>query len=166
MSNANLTAPTVLTYLRSATQQPAPRTHVPPLDHAMKAYTLQRNAVARAIGGSTATAQLLAFGIDAETWNQVLQMQVAALQRLHVLQQGWLKGWIAWTRYADQTKGANTMSKLVEREYNIVAQFTQLLTEQVTGLMELQENIEVGYSYWVAEKLHEKRKTLTLSTAG
>jgi hypothetical protein len=57
------------------------------------------------------------------------------------------------------SRGANTMSKLVERESNIGVQFGQLLGAQLTDLVGLQENIEVDYSYWINGKLAEKRRT-------
>ena len=148
---ALLTAP-------AAAASAAPRTHVPMLDHAVKAQALQRNSATRAMGNLAASAQLFAHGVDPDTLGELLQMQQAAWRRLLTLQEGWLEGWTAWLRYSDQIAGANTMSKLVERECNIGAQLGQLLSGQATDLVALQENIEVDYFYWVNEKLKEKRR--------
>ncbi len=73
-----------------------------------------------------------------------------------------MQEWKSWIAYTDQIKGANTMSKLAEREGNIVAQVTQILSSQATDLVGLQENIDVDYSYWINQKLSDKRRSLSM----
>ncbi|MDB5481386.1 MAG: hypothetical protein JWO83_2439 [Caulobacteraceae bacterium] len=136
----------------------AAKTH-PALAHAVKAGTLQTDRAARALGDARATAEVFAGGVDPADWQELLQMQDAAWRRLYALQDGWLKGWAQWMQYAGQIRGANTLSKLVERESNIGVQFSQLLSAQFTDLVGLQENIEVGYSYWINGRLAEKRRS-------
>ena len=85
-------------------------------------------------------------------------------QRLFTLQKGWERDWKDWV-LSDQIKGANTISKLAEREGNIVAQFVQLLGAQGTDLIGLLENIQVDYSYWVHEKLSENGSLLPLRSS-
>ncbi len=92
-----------------------------------------------------------------------MQMQHAALQRLFTLQSSWLQDWKSWIQYSDLIKGANTTFKFVEREGNIVAQCVQLLSKQSADLIGLQENIDVDYSYWINQKLSEKRKSLSIA---
>jgi len=131
----------------------------PAVAHALKAATLQTSWAARSISNASATAQIFALGIDSETWSELLQMQQAAWRRLLTMQMNWTSDWKSWIQYSEQIKGANTMSKLAERESNIGAQLTQLLSNQFTDLVGLQENIDVDYSYWINEKLNEKRKS-------
>jgi hypothetical protein len=135
----------------------AAKTH-PVLAHAVKATTLQTDRAARALGDARATAEVFALGGDPDDWQELWAMQDAAWKRLRALQSGWIKDWTQWLQYAGQLKGANTMSKLVERESNIGIQLGQLLGAQFTDLVGLQENIEVDYSYWINEKLAEKRR--------
>ncbi len=135
---------------------PAPH---PVLHHMLKAGTLRGNWATRSFSNARATAELFAHGIDIETLEELSDLQQAAWQRLWALQSGWLQGWKSWLRYADQIKGANTMAKLVERDGNITAQFTQLLGNQVTDLVGLAENIQVDYAYWINEKLNARRKS-------
>jgi|HubBroStandDraft_1064217.scaffolds.fasta_scaffold40685_1 hypothetical protein len=137
---------------------PLPETH-PVLRHALKAQTLQGNLVARAMGNAVATAEVFAFGIDQESYEELSRMGEAVWSRLRILREGWVRDWQNWFLYADKINGANTMSKLVEREGNIAAQFAQIVGEQVTGMVGLQENILVDYSYWINEKLNEKRRS-------
>ncbi len=135
----------------------------PVLHRAMRAAALQSDWTARAMGNASATAQAFALGIDTESLDELLQMQQAVWRRLLDLQSGWMQEWKSWIAYADQIKGANTMSKLAEREGNIIAQLTQILGNQASDLVGLQENIHVDYSYWINQKLSEKRKSLSMA---
>ena len=147
------------------TQQPKPRSYVAAVDHFKKMSTLQQNRAERALANAAATVSLMARGLDSQTFAELLHLQKAAWTRLAELQEGWVEDWYGWLQYSDQAKGANTMSKLVERECNSVAQAVQLMGAQATSLVGLQENIEVDYSYWVNEKLKEQHKPLLLPSA-
>ena len=137
----------------TVTEQPKPRTHAAPLDHAKKAVALQAEWATRVRDNTIASAELFAGGIDPETWGELLEMAISAQERLSALQRTWLQQWTAWINYSDQIKGANTMAKFAERESNIMAQYSQLLGAQASSLIGLEENIEVAYSYWVHQKL-------------
>ena len=80
-------------------------------------------------------------------------LQRAAWRRYAALQKNWAAQWAGWFDYADRIKGANTMSKLVEMESNILAQAAELLGTQITSLVTLQENIEVDYTYLMKQIL-------------
>jgi len=147
-----------ITDATTITKQPQPRSAVPAINHAEKARALTANWAARATGNAAATAQLAGLGLDAQDWMDLLDLQLAAWQRLGALQQGWVESYKTWMKYAGQVKGANTISKLVERECNIGAQLTQLIGSQITDLVTLEENFEIDFSYWVAQALAEKRK--------
>ncbi len=146
---------------------PAPRplmtNTLPVLHHAERAAALQRDWAVRAMANANASAQVFALGIDAYSWEDLLFMQQAAWRRLFALQDGWMQAWKSWVRYSDQIRGANTMSKLAEREGNIMAQFVSLISSQATDWIGLQENIHEDYSYWINQKLSEKRKSLSAS---
>jgi len=139
--------------LPTVTQQPLPRTHLPLVDHALKAQGIQKDRAARAAGNITATAQLLSGGLDPDALQELLLLQQSVWSRLAALRAGWIEDWTGWMRYADQIKAANTMSKLFEMEANILAQATQILGRQLTSLVALQENVEVDYSYLINELL-------------
>jgi hypothetical protein len=132
----------------------------PALAHAMKAGVLQTDRATRAFADARATAEVFALGGDPDVWRELMRIQEASWRRLRTLQDGWLKDWAQWLQYAGQIRGANTMSKLVERENNIGAQLAQVIGAQVTDLVGLQENIEIAYSYWINTKLSEKRNAL------
>ena len=142
----------------SATKQPSPRTRVPSLDHALKAQAIQNDRAVRAADSAKATAELLFHGLNPENLKDMLDLQQSAWRRFSALQQGWVTDWLGWFAYADKIKGANTMSKLVEMESNILTQATQLFGNQISGLVALQENIEVDYSYLVRQILAARLK--------
>jgi hypothetical protein len=141
----------------TVTQQPRPRTGVPAMDHVLKARAIQNDRAARAAENARDTAQLFLSGLDAETLQDLLDLQRAAWRRFSALQRSWITDWVGWFDYADKIKGANTMSKLVEMESNILAQAAQLMGSQITGLVALQENIEVDYAYLIKQALAAKR---------
>jgi hypothetical protein len=128
------------------------------MDHALKARAIQTDRAIRAADNVQATAKLLLSGLDPETMRELLDLQRAAWRRYSALQKGFVADWIGWFDYADRIKGANTMSKLVEMESNILAQAAQLMGTQITSLVALQENIEVDYSYLVRQILADRNK--------
>ena len=123
-----------------------------------KTLAVYKNYGARTFGSAAATLHLAALGIDSETWNEISQLQRAAWQRLLTLQSDWVRDWMGWLSYSRTIKGANSMSKKVERECNIVAQAVRLVADQATSLVGLLENVEIDYSNLVTEKLDKKRK--------
>jgi hypothetical protein len=159
MTNTSLAVTTTKSNAALAVVPMAAKPHAA-VAHALKATTLQSSWAARSLKNASATAQLFAMGMDAETWHELMQMQQSAWQRLLTLQTKWAGDWKGWIEYSQQIKGANTMSKLAEREGNIGAQLAQLLSNQATDLVGLQENIHVDYSYWIHQKLNAKRQSL------
>lgn len=141
----------------SVTRQPSPKTHVPMIDHVLKAQAIQNDRAMRAASNARAMAELLFSGLDGETLRELLDLQQSAWRRFSALQKDWVTEWFRWFDYADRIKGANTMSKLFETESNILARATQLLGTQVTSLVTLQENIEVDYAYLVKQILAARR---------
>ncbi len=162
MTSTSLTVAASGRELASTAPRTAPIPH-PALHHALRGVALQSDWAARALCNASATAEVFASGIDAESLEELMQMQHAALQRLFTLQSSWLQDWKSWIQYSDLIKGANTTFKFVEREGNIVAQCVQLLSKQSADLIGLQENIDVDYSYWINQKLSEKRKSLSIA---
>jgi hypothetical protein len=125
-----------------------------PLEHMMTANSLQYARAMRGSRAAAAMAQLATSGrIDALDFGEFTQLQLAAWRRFASLRDSWIEDWQGWWSYSSQTRGVNTASKLAERQANIVAQMAQLLGEQFTDLVGLQENIEVDFAYWVSQKL-------------
>jgi hypothetical protein len=126
-----------------------------PLMH--KAANVMGNWAARAAGTGIATATLLPWQIDPQSWPQIWlemwQMQESVWQRQLRLQNSWLQGWVDWTNESTQARGANTMTKLVEQEFDLVVRWQQLLRDQATETASLLENLEINYAFWINEKL-------------
>ena len=114
--------------------------------------TLMGQAAARYAGNGAASAALVPLATRADTWAELYSMQLATWQRTQQLQQGWLAAWGGWMQEFADLKRANTLSEHVEQQYNLVAQFGALLKDQAADVLNLQENVQVGYGWWVAQK--------------
>ena len=124
-----------------------------PVHNAMKRQEVRTAWAARSFEAGTGTMRLIASGRAAETSLELLQMQMAVAKRLHELGQTWVQGVAAWTTECAELKAANTMSKVVEQEFDLLGQFGKLVTDQATAMVNLMESVQVGYGFWVQEKL-------------
>lgn len=132
----------------------APSTTVPPalVEHALQRYSLLTRHLTKHAHHSMTTAAMLSQLTPAQTWQELGQIQEAILQQTRQLQQSWISDWNAWFGEFPQFKQANTMSKLVEQEFNLVGQFVRLLQNQATDWFSLLENVEINYGYWLSQK--------------
>jgi hypothetical protein len=136
-------------------QEALPAAQPVALQQAQTLGTLVGQSAARSAANSAATATVLTLASRADTWSELQSLQGAALQRLQLLQRGWLQGWTAWWQEFADLKRANTMSEHLEQQYNLAAQAGELIKDQIADVLNLQENVEVDYGYWVAQKLGE-----------
>jgi phenylalanine-4-hydroxylase len=133
--------------LRPAAQSTAP------VQRVQKLHLLLGQMATRSFGNEVASAAVLPLRTDAQTWHELLAIQQAVWQRLQAQQTDWLQGCSQLAREYSQLRQANTVSKFMEQEYNVAAQFGALLSNQATALIGLLENIQVDYSYWISQKL-------------
>jgi hypothetical protein len=124
-----------------------------PLAHAMKAHTLAQRQAARMLHNGMLSAGLTVRLADPQVWGEWLQLQAAVMQRLHQQNLDWGKGCAILADDYAQIHQANTLSKLTEKQCNLMSQWALLLTSQGTSLMTLVENIHVDYGYWASQKL-------------
>lgn len=117
------------------------------------AHNLLNNRAARLFNNGLISAGMAAYAMDSQVWEESLQLQTAVMQRLQEQNDNWLRGCAVLMQDYVQIKQANTMAKLVEKQFNLVTQWSQLLTNQATDLIGLLENIEVDYGYWVSQKV-------------
>jgi hypothetical protein len=119
----------------------------------MKHAAMLNGWAARAANSGMATAMLFAKGPDGDTWRELLDMQHAILEQLQQQTRDWQHGLVAWGQEWTELKAANTASKLVEQELNLFAQFGELVNQQTTAFVGLMESVQVGYGFWVSQKL-------------
>ncbi|ACC74589.1 hypothetical protein PPMP20_38840 [Paraburkholderia phymatum] len=148
----------------AAVQKTASSARAAAVQDTLKMPVLLGGWAARSATNGIDTARLFAFGINPETWRELAQMQQAIVERLTLQQQSWMQGWAAWNRERAEIRGANTVTKLVEQEFNLIAQIGQLFIDQTTNLIALQENIEVSYAYWLNQKLGALSSTAGVQT--
>lgn len=120
--------------------------------HGHKAHFLMNQMLARSMNNQLTTATVLPLQFDADTWNDLLAMQTAVVNRLQQQQRDWAQGVTEIMQDYSQIRLANTLSKFVEQEYNLGAQIGALMTSQLSQFVNLMENIQVDYGYWIAQK--------------
>jgi len=89
---------------------------------------------------------------DASLVTEMVQMQRSIFQRLATQQTDALRGLAEISARAAHIRKANTVSKLMEQEYDLFAQFNALIVAQATTLVELAENIQMNAGYLLTRK--------------
>ncbi|MCQ4162850.1 hypothetical protein NON00_23390, partial [Roseomonas sp. GC11] len=90
-----------------------------------------------------------------DLWSDMLDMQRAFWKRMEQIGEQWQEGLKDLGEQAAQLRSANTLSKLIEQDCNLANQFGALLTAQATAVATLVESTQVGFGYWLKEKLDE-----------
>jgi hypothetical protein len=134
-------------------QRTVPAAQPAVLKQAQTMGTLLSQSAARKAGNYSATAAMAPLMAHADTWKELFAFQSAIGERVQQWQHGWLQGWNAWMEEVADLKRANTLSEQVEQHFNLAAQIGVLIKKQTADLLTLQENIEVNYGYWVAQKV-------------
>lgn len=142
-------APRALSQLHLAAVSPAPAVR------AQKLHLMLTQLAARGMGQAALMATVLPLRPDPEAWQELQAIQQAVMKRLQQQQQGWLDGLAALAQGYSQTRQANTLSKYVEQEYNLVAQFGALVADQAAQWMGLLENIQVDCGYWAQQQVNK-----------
>ncbi|WP_028103683.1 hypothetical protein [Pseudoduganella violaceinigra] len=124
-----------------------------PLDGAANTGTLMQRQVTRMLHNGMLSAGLVTRIGDPVVWGEWMQLQAAVMRRLNQQNLNWSKGCEILANDAAQIRHANTMSKLAEKQCNLVSQWALLLSSQTTDLVTLMENIHVDYGYWASQKL-------------
>lgn len=124
------------------------------IGHVLKAHAVLSRSIGRTLSNGMFTAGLATHLMEPQVWGELMQLQSAVMQRLKQQNESWLKGCAILMQDYVQIRHANTMTKLVEKQYNLVTQWNQLIGDQTTNLIGLEENIEVDYGYWASQKLN------------
>lgn len=151
-STMELLPPTPQTSSPAPAEVTAPITPTAPLLRAQKMNMMVGQLLARSVSNQVSTAVVLPTSLDPDTWSELSMIQQAVLRRIQQQQKDWLQGCENIAQEYSQLKLANTMSKFVEQEYNIVAQFGTLVSNQAASWFSLMENIQVDYAYWISQK--------------
>jgi hypothetical protein len=120
-----------------------------PLQRTVLVNELVSCSAANAVG----TAQLLTESPDSGTIGEILAMQAAFLGQLWTIEQAWRAGLMQIYQGSVSLRKANTLSKVVEQDFNLVGQVGDLMTNALTSTASLIESANVGYAYWLSNKL-------------
>ncbi|AWN51887.1 hypothetical protein [Methylobacterium sp. 17Sr1-1] len=136
--------------LTATEQAPVAATPVgAPLRRSALVGELATRSTANAVG----TAQLLSENPDSDTIGELYAMQGAFVKQLWKINQDWRAGLLRIYEGSLLLRKANTLSKVVEQDYNLFGQYGDLVTNYVTSVTTLVDNSTVGYSYWLSKKI-------------
>lgn len=123
-----------------------------PVHRALKINELGWQLGHSLVGNQVGAMHLLASQPSLQLWEEISQMQQAVYKRMQEQQDEWLQGMCSiFTEYSEMKK-ANTLSKLVEQECNMLNQLASLSTSQLTAWVGMMENIQIGYAWWLNQK--------------
>jgi hypothetical protein len=136
--------------LTATEQAPVAATPVgAPLRRTVLVGELATRSTANAVG----TVQLLSENPDSDTIGELYEMQVALVKQLWKIDQDWRAGLLRVYEGSLQLRKANTLSKVLEQDYNLIGQYGDLVTNYLTSVATLVDNSTVGYSYWLSKKI-------------
>ncbi len=124
--------------------------------HSQATQKMLSHCSERVMKNCMASATVMPELMKKDTITELMQLNSSVFNRLHQQYQESFNGFSALITDYVQIKNANTMTKFVAQQFNLLGQFGQLMQEQTTNLLTLQENIEVDYAYWVNKKVHSK----------
>lgn len=123
-----------------------------PLLRTQKFQSLFSQLLSTAVDNQLSTASWLPLHGNRQLWQEMLAIQQAVMQRMQQQHQAWIDGCADVSLEYRQLKKVNTLSKLIEQEYNIMAQWHALIASQMSNWAGLLENIHVDYAYWLSQK--------------
>jgi hypothetical protein len=96
--------------------------------------------------------RLTPVGVAPATWASFAALQQASAQKLMEEQRDWLNEWRDWWSTAQQLPRANTLSKVMEQEFNLTLRLVQMFGNRAINWANLQENLEVNYGQWAKQQ--------------
>jgi hypothetical protein len=92
------------------------------------------------------------FFFNNEMFLEGLKFRQAVWNRILENQKSWFTGIADIIQEYKELKDANTLSKHVEQECNVIGQWSALMTRQIADWAEMMENIQTDYDYWISQK--------------
>ena len=125
----------------------APLAHGWAVQEAAARMARQQSAQALAAG-----AALPALAFDPAAWQQGWALAGAIGRQWMSLQSMWFEGLGEWADEAAELRRANTVSKFVDQEMNLMQQAMSLVANQATASARLGENIQSNLAFWLSQK--------------
>jgi hypothetical protein len=93
------------------------------------------------------------LGAAPATWASLAALQQASAQKLLEEQRAFIEEWRDWWSTAQQLPRANTLSKVMEQEFNLAMRCVQIAGNRAVNWANIQENLEVNYGQWAHQLL-------------
>ncbi|ARN22000.1 hypothetical protein [Piscinibacter gummiphilus] len=99
-----------------------------------------------------AGAALPAMAFDPAAAREAVDLAGAVARQWWSLQAQWVDGLAELAQEMGEVRQANTVSKFVDQEVNLVQQGLALVSSQATATVRLMENIQVNLAWWVGQR--------------
>jgi hypothetical protein len=76
-----------------------------------------------------------------QVWMDLINQQQSILQQLQRQQQDWLHGWFGWMQQLTSPQQTQTVSRLIEQEFDLMTRFVRFMGEQTRNFAQMQEHI-------------------------
>lgn len=124
-----------------------------PMARAQAAQSMLRQvAMSRSAQAMQTATALPALAFDPQALQQMLALSGAVVQQWMSLQAQWLDGLTELGQEAGELRQANTVSKYVDQEMNLVQQSLALVSAQTTATARLMENLQVNLAWWLSQR--------------
>ncbi|MGF3021743.1 hypothetical protein ACQVP2_02795 [Methylobacterium aquaticum] len=152
------------TALTATEQVPAQAVAAAPVGAPLRRTVLVQEIATRSAANAVGTAQLLSQSPDSTTIGELYAMQGAFMKQLWQIDQDWRAGLMRVYEGTVSLRKANTLSKVVEQDFNLIGQCGDLMTTYMTSVATLVENTNVGYSYWLSKKIRAAQAARAAAT--
>ena len=98
------------------------------------------------------TARLPALVLDGAGAEQARALVDAVVHQWMTLQARWIEGFVDLAQEMGESRQANTVSKYVDHEMNLVQQGLALVCAQATATARLVENTQVDVAWWLSRR--------------
>jgi hypothetical protein len=76
-----------------------------------------------------------------QVWMDLINQQQSILQQLQRQQQDWLHGWFGWMQQMTSPQQTQTVSRLIEQEFDLMTRFVRFMGEQTRNFAQMQEHM-------------------------
>ncbi len=155
----------VRTALNAADQLPARAAAAAPpgADAPLRRSAAVSEIAALCATNAVGTAELLSVRPTPDVIDDLFAMQAAFARQLWSIDLEWRTGLMRIAEGTLALRSANTVSKIMEQDLNLIGRCGDLMTVYATKTAALIENTSVGYSFWLSKKVKEMQASKVAS---
>jgi len=123
-----------------------------PFARALAVESLFKHVASQSAQAFQAATALPALPFDAAGVQQAVALTEAMVKQWQTLQAHWMDGLTELAQEMGEIRQANTVSKYVDQEMNLVQQSLALVSNHATATARLIENTQVNIAWWLSQR--------------